>query len=167
MKLFVYYANEDDPRKCSAKKMAKFGFVKLENNIRKMPKDCVLLNPSAKKSLSREDQFVAENNGIIAVDCSWKNIDNSFEYLKHKNHSRALPFVVAANPVNYGKPFKLSTIEAFATALYILDDVSLARKILNLYKWGPHFLILNKQPLEDYRNAKNSMEIIGLMKQYI
>ena len=167
MKLIVYHANEDDPKKCSARKLHKFGFVKLETNIRKTPKDAILLNPFAEKSLSKEDLGIAKKNGILAVDCSWENAENSFYFLEKRNHSRALPFVIAANPVNYGKPFKLTTLEAFATALYILEDVELAEKILELYKWGPNFLILNKEPLEDYRKAKNSSEIIKIMNQYI
>jgi pre-rRNA-processing protein TSR3 len=167
MKLFVYHANEDDPKKCSAKKLAKFGFVKLETNIRKTPKDAVLLNPFAKKSLSKEDLGTANKHGILAVDCSWKNAETSFDFLIKRCRSRALPFVVAVNPVNYGKPLKLSTLEAFATASYILGDVKKAEEMLNLYKWGPNFLVLNKEPLEDYRNAKNSSEIIDAMRQYI
>jgi pre-rRNA-processing protein TSR3 len=167
MKLIVYHANEDDPKKCSAKKLAKFGFVKLETNIRKTPKNAILLNPFAEKSLSKEDLETAEKNGILAVDCSWENAENNFDFLDKRNHSRALPFVVAANPVNYGKPFKLTTLEAFATTLYIFDYIELARDILKLYKWGPHFLILNKQPLEDYRVAESSAEIIKIMKQYL
>jgi pre-rRNA-processing protein TSR3 len=167
MKLFVYHASEDDPKKCSAKKLHKFGYVNLEVNIRKMPKDAILLNPFVVKSFSKEDYDIAIKNGIIAVDCSWKNAENSFDFLDKKNHSRALPFVVAANPVNYGKPFKLTTLEAFATAIYILDDIKKAKEILNLYKWGPSFLTLNKEPLEDYRKAKNSLEVIKAMKAYI
>jgi pre-rRNA-processing protein TSR3 len=167
IKLYVYHANEDDPKKCSAKKLARFGFVKLETNIRKTPKDAILLNPFAEKSLSKEDLATAQKNGILAVDCSWKNADKSFEFLDKRNHSRALPFVVAANPVNYGKPFKLTTLEAFAASLYILGLVNKAEKILDLYKWAPNFLVLNKNPLEDYRNAKDSKEIIQIMKKYV
>lgn len=167
MNLIVYHANEDDPKKCSAKKLAKFGFARLETNIRKVPKDCILLNPFAKKSVSKEDLSTAKKHGILAVDCSWNNAETSFDFLVRKNRSRALPFVLAANPVNYGKPFKLSTLEAFATTLYILDRVEQARDILNLYKWGPHFLDLNKEPLEDYRAAKNSGEIVEAMKNYV
>ena len=167
MKLIVYHANEDDPRKCSARKLHKFDHAKLETNIRKTPKDAILLNPFADKSLSKEDLAVAEKNGLLAVDCSWKNADKSFDFLDKRCKSRALPFVVASNPVNYGKPFKLTTLEAFATALYILDDVEKAEEILNLYKWGPSFLTLNKEPLEEYRKAKNSTEIIKIMKQYM
>ena len=167
MKLIVYHADEDDPKKCSAKKLHKFGFVKLETKIRKTPKDAILLNPFAEKSLSKEDLKIAEKNGILAVDCSWKNAEQNFDFLDKRCNSRALPFVIAANPVNYGKPFKLTTLEAFATAVYILGDIEKAKEMLNLYKWGPNFLTLNKEPLEDYRNAKNSSEIIKIMKQYM
>ncbi len=167
IQLIVYHANEDDPKKCSAKKLHKFGFVKLEKNIRKVPKHAILLNPFAKKSLSKEDLKIAKKNGILAIDCSWKNAENSFEYLDQENISRALPFLVAANPVNYGKPFKLTTLEAFASALYILGEKEHAKDILNIYKWAPHFLELNKQPLEEYRLAKNSKEVIQIMMEYI
>ena len=125
------------------------------------------MNPFAEKSLSKEDLKIAEKNGILAVDCSWKNAEKSFDFLDKRCNSRALPFIVAANPVNYGKPFKLTTLEAFATAVYILGDTEKAEGMLNLYKWGPSFLTLNKEPLEDYRNAKNSSEIIKIMKQYM
>lgn len=167
IKLLVYYMKEDDPKRCSARKLHKFGFVRLETNIRKIPKGAILLNPFAEKSFSREDLDIAEKNGILAVDCSWENAENRFDFLDKRCNSRALPFVVAVNPVNYGKPFKLSTLEAFATALYILDDTDSAKEILNLYKWGPHFLKINKEPLEEYRMAKNSEEVIKIMRQYI
>lgn len=167
IKLIVYHMKEDDPKKCSARKLHKFGFVKLETNIRKIPKGAILLNPFVKKSFSKEDLDIAIKHGIIAVDCSWEKAENSFDFLDKICNSRALPFVIAVNPVNYGKPLKLSTLEAFATALYILDDKERVNEMLNLYKWGPQFLKMNKEPLEDYRKAKNSKEVVKIMKQYI
>ena len=167
IKLFVYHTDEDDPKKCSAKKLGRLGFAKLEKNIRRIPKHAVLLNPFAEKSLSREDLSVAEKAGILAVDCSWKNVEDVFDGLEKFHFSRALPFLVAVNPVNYGKPFKLTTLEAFAATLYIFGEIEHAREILNIYKWSLHFLELNKQPLEDYRKAKNSTEVIQIMKHYI
>jgi pre-rRNA-processing protein TSR3 len=80
---------------------------------------------------------------------------------------RALPFLLAANPVNYGKPYQLSTLEAFAAALYILDEVAQATAILGIYTWGHRFLELNKEPLEEYRQARSSAEIIQIMNKYI
>ena len=164
--LIIYHANEDDLKKCSAKKLNRFKLAYLTDNIKKINRNAILLNPFAEKSLSREDNYIAKKNGIIAIDCSWKNAENSFEYLDKRNHSRALPYLIAVNPVNYGKILKLTTLEAFAAALYILDDVDTAKKILNIYKWGPQFIELNKEPLEDYRKAKNSKEIIEYMNQY-
>ena len=128
--LFIYHANEDDPKKCSAKKLHKFGFATLEKNIRKLPKHTILLNPFSEKSLSKEDVKTAKENGVLAVDCSWKNAENCFGYLNKRNLSRALPFLVAANPINYGKPFKLTTLEAFASTLYIFGERDRAEEIL-------------------------------------
>lgn len=165
--LYIYHMDEDDPKKCSAKKLHRLGFVNLEKNFRRLPKHAILLDPFAEKSISIKDLSIAERVGILAVDCSWKNAEGCFYRLGKTSESRALPFVVPANPVNYGKPFKLTTLEAFATALYILDHIAPAREILKIYKWGPHFLELNKEPLEEYRNAEDSTEIIKIMKQYI
>jgi pre-rRNA-processing protein TSR3 len=167
VKLYVYHANEDDPKKCTAKKLARFKLVNLETNIRKTPKGAILLNPFAEKSLSKEDLAIAKKNGILAIDCSWKNAEKSFSFLDKRNHPRALPFVLAANPVNYGKPFKLTTIEAFSAALYILGFIEKSEEMLKLYKWTPNFLVLNKNPLEDYRKANSSKEVIKIMKKYV
>jgi pre-rRNA-processing protein TSR3 len=166
VKLYVYHANEDDPKKCTAKKLARFKLVKLETNIRKTPRGAILLNPFAEKSLSKEDLAITKKSGILAIDCSWKNAEKSFNYLDKRNHSRALPFVLAVNPVNYGKPFKLTTLEAFSAALYILGFIEKAEEMLKLYKWTQNFLVLNKNPLEDYRNANSSKEVIKIMKKY-
>ena len=167
IKLIVYHSDEDDSKKCSARKMNRFGLVDLKSDIRKTPKNTILLNPFSEKSLSREDIEIAKKNGIMAVDCSWKNADNNFNYLNKKNFSRALPFLIAVNPVNYGKPFKLSTLEAFSAALYILDEIDHSKDILKIYKWGPQFITLNKEPLEDYKNAKDSKEILKIIKLYM
>ena len=167
IRLYVYHTGEDDPRKCTARKLARFGFVKLEKNIRRLPRNLILLNPLAEKSLSREDLKIAERNGLLALDCSWKTVDTSFEYLDRINYSRALPFLLAANPVNYGKPFKLTTLVAFAASLYILGEQDYAMDLLNLYKWAPNFLVLNEKPLNEYKSAKNSSEVVEIMKHYL
>ena len=74
--------------------------------------------------------MLARKHGLLALDCSWATAEHSFEVLKTKTTSRALPFLLAANPVNYGKPFQLSTLEALAAALYILGEIEQAKKII-------------------------------------
>ncbi|MEA2053681.1 MAG: DUF367 family protein [Candidatus Thermoplasmatota archaeon] len=162
--LVVYHLAQDDPKRCTAKKLAKFSLVKIVKRMNRLPQHAVLLNPEAEKALSREDSRVKD---IVAIDCSWKKADEVFFKVGKKMMSRALPFLLAANPVNYGKAAKLSTAEAFAAALYILDDVEGANELMNKFKWGPHFLELNREPLERYRNAGTSREVVKIMEEYL
>ena len=104
---------------------------------------------------------------IVAVDCSWEKAEDTFSMIKKGMRSRALPFLVAANPVNYGHPYKLTTVEALASTLVILGKRQQAESLLNLFSWGPHFLHLNKQPLADYQSARTSRDVIDAMKFYI
>jgi pre-rRNA-processing protein TSR3 len=87
--------------------------------------------------------------------------------LKLRLKHRALPFLLAANPVNFGKPFKLSTVEAFAAALFILGEKEQAALILNKFKWGRTFLELNQEPLERYSKAANSTEVVKIQGEYL
>ncbi len=167
IRLVVFHANEDDPKKCSARKLHRFGYASLVKSMRRLPYHAVLLDPFAEKCLSHEDYEIAAAHGIVALDCSWKTAERMFQRVEATLYTRALPFVLAANPVNYGKPFQLSTVEAFAAALYILGEVPQAKKILGIYTWGPHFLELNMEPLEEYRQARTSAEVIHSMNKYI
>jgi len=67
---------------------------------------------------------------------------------------------MAANPVNFGKPCKLTSIEAIAAALYILGEQERAAQILGCVHWGIRFLEVNKEPLELYATAKDSTEVV-------
>jgi len=165
--LRIYHTNDDDPKKCTAKKLNRMGYAHLHTTLRKIPSNMLLLNPFSKKSLSSEDTLTAEKHGILAVDCSWKNAEQQFEELSNIHVSRALPFVLAVNPVNYGKPLKLTTLEAFIAAVYILGARKQATELTSLYKWSPQFLTMNKNPLEDYRKAKTSREVIKRMNAYL
>jgi pre-rRNA-processing protein TSR3 len=167
LRLVVFHTNQDDPKKCTAKKLHRFGFATLQKDIRRLPYHAILLDPFAEKSLSREDVSIAQKHGLVALDCSWKTAEQTFQSLETRMVPRALPFLLAANPVNYGKPYQLSTLEAFAAALYILGEVTQASDILGIYTWGLRFLELNKEPLEEYRQAQTSAEVIQIMNKYI
>ena len=74
--------------------------------------------------------------------------------------------MLASNPVNYGKPHKLSSIEALAAGLYIMGFSERASQLLSLFKWGPTFLSLNHEPLESYSTANTDIEITSVEAEY-
>lgn len=164
IRLFAYDAKECDPKKCTSRKMARFRLLRLLPTTRKIPSGSILLTPEAERALSRKDQGRAKKRGVVVLDVSWRAA--TFPKIPGITE-RALPFLVAANPVNYGKPFKLSSVEAFAAALIILGEEDQARLVLSKFAWGEQFLKLNAEPLEDYANAKNSAEIVEAQKQFI
>lgn len=73
---------------------------------------------------------------------------------------RLLPFLVATNPVNYGKPCKLSCAEALAAALCLagLRDAALA--VMSRFKWGHSFFSTNGELLERYGACTTAAEVI-------
>jgi pre-rRNA-processing protein TSR3 len=125
-----------------------------------------VLNPFSEVALSPTDKGRMEQFGLVGLDCSWEHVEEVL--LKQvKGTSRGLPFLIAGNPVNFGKATKLSTVEALAAALYIIGHTEQASELLNIFKWGHTFLELNYERLESYRNAKDSTEVIELQKRYI
>lgn len=165
--IHVYHAAQDDPRKNTALRLQKAGKAHLFDDVRKAPKHAVLLNPFAKKALSREDLDDMRRHGLLALDCSWKQAEEAFPVLLGATRSRALPFLVAANPINYGKPFVLSTAEAIGAALAIVGEQRQARDVLSAVPFGDLFLTLNKNPLEDYAKCETSAEVVAAQLLYL
>ncbi len=166
MKLYVYHSKECDPEKCTGLRLERLDKAEVVEKIGGIPNGTLMLNPLSTKALSPEDEKIAEENGITALDCSWKNIEQ-IQSLKLEVEARSLPYLVAANPTYYGHPTKLSTVEALSAALYILGKVDMAKDLLEGFKWGHSFFELNEKPLREYQNAENSEEIVALQEEFI
>jgi pre-rRNA-processing protein TSR3 len=160
--LYAYRDNSCDPRKCTVKKLERAGYLKIFNKISQIPRNTLLLDPTAEQALSPADKEV---KSITALDCSWVVLDTG--QVRPWRIRRALPFLMAANPVNFGKPCMLSSIEAIAASLYILGDPDRAEKILGCVGWGIRFLEVNKEPLELYAGAKDSTEVVKIQAMYL
>lgn len=113
------------------------------------------------------DKEIVQEYGCAVVDCSWARIDEiPFNRMKTPN-PRLLPFLVAANPVNYGKPCELSCVEAIAAALTITGFKDEAALYLEKFSWGHSFLELNSELLEKYALCKSNEEVIEVQEKFI
>lgn len=156
IRLYAYRGEQCDKKRCTGNKLRRFGLVEFKSPLRAIPRRCILLTPTADKLFSRADAPIAKSRGIAVLDVSWRK--GYFPEVSHVE-SRILPYLVAANPVNYGNPHVLSCAEAFAAALFIIGEREQAHDVMSKFKWGETFLKLNKEPLEVYSKAENIEEI--------
>ena len=151
---------QDDPKKCTAAKMIKFG---LAQNIKKIGNRGLVLHPFSEKTLLPDD--ISLINSIVGVDCSWNLAEQAFS----KNFSgiqRKLPPLLAGNPVNYSKINKLTTVEALSASLFILGFKDQGLQLLDKFKWGHTFYDLNQNLLEEYSKIDNEDQIESILKDY-
>jgi len=160
MKIQVVMLKQDDPNKCTAAKLVKFGLAK---KVPRTYKKTLVLDPFAKKTLLASDNKLVSS--ITAIDCSWNLADEVF-IANFAGIHRKLPPLFAGNPVNYSKLDKLTTVEAISATLFILNYKELGLKLLDKFKWGHTFLDLNKNLFKDYSKLKSEDEIRPLLEEY-
>jgi len=169
----VYYTAQCNPKKCSGLKIwrlykqGRFKQLKglnLVKNSSKIPRFSIILNPMSPRTLSINDQPIFLRSGITVLDCSWNQAESIFK-IKFSN-SRRLPTLLAANPVNYGKPSKLSSVEALAAAFILLDFAKMAEDILSGFNWGIQFLNLNVNLLNNYKKCLTEEDIVKYEQVY-
>jgi len=151
---------QDDPKKCTAAKLVKFGFVK---PVKQTTYRTLVLDPFSKKTLLKSDKKLVSS--VTGIDCSW-NLTSIVFNKTFSGISRKLPPLLAGNPVNYSKLNKLTTVEALAAAVYIMGDYTLASLMLDKFKWGHTFYTLNESLLKDYSKAKSESNIVEICNEY-
>jgi len=160
LRIQVLMLKQDDPRKCTAAKLVKFG---LANNVHKTSKKTLVLDPFAEKTLLNKDKKLIRS--VTGIDCSWNLADKTF-IKKFTGIRRKLPPLFAGNPVNYSKLNKLTTVEAISAALYILGHQDLSLKMLDKFKWGHTFYELNKALLDEYYKLESENKINSILLDF-
>ncbi|GAV68217.1 DUF367 domain-containing protein [Cephalotus follicularis] len=127
----------------------------------------IVLSPVGTQCVSKEDYGLIKRKGLAVVDCSWARLDD-VPFVKLRCVApRLLPWLVAANPVNYGRPCQLSCVEALSAALLICGEEETANLLLGKFKWGHAFLSLNRDLLTAYSACGNSADIISAQNAWL
>ena len=163
IRLLAYHAGQCDPKKCTSLRLKRFGLLALVPRTSGLPRGSIVLTPEAERALSPADAPRAERRGLDVVDVSWKR--GRFPPVP-QGTARALPYLLAANPMNYGKPFVLSSVEALAAALVILGHPDEAVSVLSKFAWGEQFMVLNREPLAAYAAAEDSSGVVAAQAEF-
>ena len=167
-KLFMWEFSQNDAKRDSGSKLKRWGYAGQLRLGQSFPG--VVLSSEATICVSPADKELVMNYGVAGINCSWNRLEEiPFDKMGKGRNQRILPLLVAANTVNYGKPFKMNTAEAMAACLYIVGCKDDAKQILNPFSFGKEFLKLNYEALEAYSVCTTAEEVealaAGFMKE--
>ncbi|KAM7539203.1 hypothetical protein Aperf_G00000050649 [Anoplocephala perfoliata] len=155
-----------DPKRCSGRKLVRLGVtrqLKIQESFHG-----IVLTPTATKYINPStDKDIVSRCGVAVVDCSWAQLDHTPFYKLKYHHGRLIPYLLAVNSVNYGRPHKLNCAEAFAACLFILGWEKEARQILSTFSYGPSFFEVNQDILTSYRSCKDDADMLAIQNSYL
>lgn len=122
-----------------------------------------------------------EQHGAAVVECSWvrvkevpwSRIGGKCERLRMclrckgmttktrmmADCLRIVPYLIAANTVNYGKPWRLNCVEALAACFYICGHEDWAKDVLKNFRYGEAFLDINSELLKRYAACQTEEDV--------
>ncbi|KAL3478250.1 hypothetical protein BJX99DRAFT_224897 [Aspergillus californicus] len=146
-----------DPKRCSGKRLMQFGLMR-ELAIGQKSQG-VVISPNAKKVISPADKDLLEQYGAAVVECSWVRVNEVPWPRIGGKCERLLPYLIAANTVNYGKPWRLNCVEALAACFCICGHDDWAREVLKHFRYGEAFLEINSQLLKRYAACETEEDV--------
>ncbi|KAH7886810.1 DUF367-domain-containing protein [Phlebopus sp. FC_14] len=157
--------NHCDPRRCSGKKLARLGLIKdLRVGTRFRG---VVISPKATVVLSPADRDVVAKDGLAVIECSWARLDETPFSKIASPHERILPYMLATNPTNYGRPWRLNCVEALAASFYITAFDQHAETLLGSFGWGDSFWKVNSPYITKYKTCTSAAEVNAMQNTII
>ncbi|EHY58646.1 ribosome biogenesis protein tsr3 [Exophiala dermatitidis] len=154
-----------DSKRCSGKRLMHFGLMRELPIGQKYPG--VVISPNAKKVLSPADRELLEQYGAAVVECSWVRVQEVPWSRIGGKCERLLPYLVAANPVNYGKPWRLNCVEALAACFAICGHHDWAEIVLQHFPYGKPFLEINSQLFKRYAACQDEEQIKAAQETWL
>ncbi|OAA59837.1 rli and DUF367 domain containing protein [Niveomyces insectorum RCEF 264] len=137
-----------DPKRCSGKRLMKLGLLRSLHLGQRYPG--VVITPHGRQVLSPADAPLLAQFGAAVVECSWARTEEVQWSKVGGKCERLLPYLVAANAVNYGRPWRLNCAEALAAAFCICGQRAWAEAVLAPFSYGEAFLDINRELLAQY-----------------
>ncbi|KAF2767095.1 DUF367-domain-containing protein, partial [Teratosphaeria nubilosa] len=149
--------NHCDAKRCSGKRLMRLGLMR-ELHVGQKHAG-VVVSPKASRLLSPADRPLLEQHGAAVVEASWKRIDDVPFAKIGGPHPRLLPYLIAANPTNYGRPWRLNCVEALAACFFICGHRDWADDILSTFSYGQAFLDINDAVLKRYAACQDEDDV--------
>ncbi|KAL2016884.1 hypothetical protein VTK56DRAFT_2884 [Thermocarpiscus australiensis] len=146
-----------DPKRCSGKRLMKLGLMR-ELHLGQRHAG-VVITPNGKQTLSPADRPLLDQFGAAVVECSWARTKEVQWSKVGGRCERLLPYLVAANTVNYGRPWRLNCVEALAAAFAICGHADWASQVLAPFSYGAAFLEINASLLRKYAACEDEAAV--------
>jgi pre-rRNA-processing protein TSR3 len=154
-----------DPKRCSGKRLMRLGLMR-ELHLGQRHAG-VIITPNGKQTLSPADKPLLDQYGAAVVECSWARTKEVQWSKVGGKCERLLPYLVAANTVNYGKPWRLNCVEALAAAFAICGHLDWAAQVLAPFSYGAAFLEINASLFKKYAACEDEAGVKQAEKDWM
>lgn len=103
----------------------------------------------------------------LAKSVANMNVYVSIHIILYEYANLSVPYLVAANTVNYGKPWRLNCVEALAACFAIVGHRDWAEEVLSHFSWGQSFLDINEDLFDIYEECTDSESVQAAQKEWL